>query len=154
MDTISEYLGKHHGRCDQLCYEAEKSVAAGLWERADESFQEFCAALEQHFAMEENVLFVAFEKAIHGTDGPTSVMRVEHKKINSVVFMLRDALARRARNAFLGHADTLNIMIRQHNQVEDDIFYPMIDRMFSAQKDDLIKAMRQIAEGPPAAPAT
>ena len=104
--------------------------------------------------MEEEVLFVAFEKAIHGTDGPTAIMRVEHNKINSVVFMLRDALARRAKNAFLGHADTLNIMIAQHNQVEDDIFYPMLDRMFGAQKHELIEAMRKIAESPAADPAT
>jgi len=99
-------------------------------------------------------LFAAFEKAIHGADGPTGIMRVEHKKINSVVFMLRDALERRARNAFLGHADTLNIMIAQHNQVEEDIFYPMIDRMFSSQKHDIIEAMRKIAEPPTADQAT
>jgi iron-sulfur cluster repair protein YtfE (RIC family) len=154
MDTISGYLGTHHRRCDQLCIEAEKSVAAELWDRADGLFHEFCAALEQHFAMEEDVLFAAFEKAIHGADGPTGIMRVEHKKINSVVFMLRDALERRARNAFLGHADTLNIMIAQHNQVEEDIFYPMIDRMFSSQKHDIIEAMRKIAEPPTADQAT
>ena len=145
MDTISGYLGTHHRRCDQLCIDAEKSVAAELWDRADGLFHEFCAALEQHFAMEEDVLFVAFEKAIRSTEGPTCVMRDEHNKIRSVIFMLHDALTRRARNAFLGHADTLNIMIEQHNQLEESVFYPMIDRLLGAQKHAIVEAMKHNA---------
>jgi len=145
MDTISGYLSKDHSRCDLLCNELENSVSTELWDRADRLFKDFCVAMEQHFAMEEDVLFVAFEKAIRSTEGPTCVMRDEHNKIRSVIFMLHDALTRRARNAFLGHADTLNIMIEQHNQLEESVFYPMIDRLLGAQKHAIVEAMKHNA---------
>ena len=146
MGTISEYLHNDHNRCDKLCGEVEECVNSELWDRAEVLFEGFCQALEQHFTMEENVLFVAFEKAIRSASGPTSVMRDEHQKIRSVIFMLQDALARRSRNAFLGHAETLNIMIQQHNQVEENILYPMLEHLLSAQKNDIVKAMNHIAD--------
>lgn len=144
MDNIAGYLIIDHSRCDKLYGEAQNCVSTEAWDRAETVFQQFCEALERHFEMEEKVLFAAFEKAIHSTDGPTCAMRDEHQKIRSIISMLQDALARRSRNAFLGHSDTLDIMIQQHNLVEDSILYPMIDRILSGQKDDIIKAMNKI----------
>lgn len=145
MGAISEYIRNDHNRCDLLCNEAAVCVSTEAWDRAEVIFLQFRNALEQHFTMEEDVLFSAFEKAIRSPEYPTSAMRNEHQKIRSVIFMLQDALTRRARNAFLGHADTLDIMMHQHNQVEENILYPMIDHVLGAQKHDIIKAMTQIA---------
>ena len=145
MDTITEYLNDDHHRCDDLGAEAKICVGKEQWDRASLSFERFSNALELHFTMEEDVLIDAFEKAIKSGDGPTCVMRNEHRVIRSIMFMLQDALERRAKNAFLGHFDTLDIMIQQHNLVEESFLYPMIDRMFAAQKETIINAMNLIS---------
>lgn len=145
MPSIAIYLNRAHQRCDAFCLEANSQVSGESWDDAEISFQTFSTALEQHFTMEETVLFTAFERAIRSTEGPTSVMRDEHRKIRSIIFMLQDALTRRSRNAFLGHADTLSIMIEQHNLVEETFLYPMIDSLPKAQQDEIIRAMGEIA---------
>lgn len=144
-DAIVGYLRNEHNRCDKLYIEAEICVNGDRWDRAEVFFQQFCAALEQHFAMEENVLFVVYEKAIRSGNEATGVLRNEHQKIRGIVCMLQDALKRRAKNAFLGHSDTLNIMMQQHNLLEESVLYPMTDHILFEQKHDIIKAMIEIS---------
>ena len=145
MESIAIYLNHAHQRCDELCMQASAHVGGNRWDDAELLFQAFSTALEQHFTMEEKVLFSAFEKAIRTSEGPTSVMREEHRKIRSVIFMLQDALTRRARNAFLGHADTLTIMIAQHNLVEQTFLYPMMDSLPESQQNEIRCSMSTIA---------
>src|ERR1019366_5437572 len=118
MSTIADYLRNDHNRCEKLFTELEISVNAGLWDRADIVFQQFRDAPEKHFEMEEKVLFGAFENTPAG-GVPTSILRNEHQQIRGIVAMLEYALTRRSRNAFLGHSDTLYIMIHRHNAIEE-----------------------------------
>jgi hemerythrin-like domain-containing protein len=147
MDTITQYLSTDHKRCDDALIEAENCVNENLWDRAEIWLQKFCESLEHHFAMEEKILFLAFEKAIGSSEGPTSVMRNEHQQIRGITSMLQSALTRREANAFLGHADTLNIMMQQHNLKEESILYLMADRVLSDKRHDIIDAMAGISTG-------
>lgn len=146
MNTITGYLTNDHKRCDNLFTEAQYCVFADLWERAEACSQQFFDAIEQHFAMEEKVLFLAFEYAIGSSDGPTGVMRDEHQQIRGIISRLDSALMRRDKNAFLGHSDTLNIMLQQHITKEESLLYGMTDRLLSEQKHDIIQAMHQIGD--------
>jgi hemerythrin-like domain-containing protein len=147
MDTITQYLSTDHKRCDDALIEAENCVNENLWDRAEIWLQKFCESLERHFAMEEKILFLAFEKAIGSSEGPTSVMRNEHQQIRGITSMLQSALTRCEANAFLGHADTLNIMMQQHNLKEESILYLMADRVLSDKRHDIIDAMAGISTG-------
>jgi hemerythrin-like domain-containing protein len=147
MGTISRYLTTDHKRCDDALIEAENYVNENLWDRAETCLQQFCDALEHHFAMEEKVLFLAFEKAIGRSEGPTSVMRNEHRQIRGILSMLQSALKRQDTNAFLGHAETLNIMLQQHNLKEESVLYLMADRILSDRTHDIIDAMAGITTG-------
>jgi hemerythrin-like domain-containing protein len=144
MDTITGYLSSDHARCDDLFAAAETAVSKGRWDEAAALFGGFEEGLERHFAMEEKVLFVAFEKATGSSAGPTAVMRMEHAQIRSIMTLLHDAMANRDADDFLGHAETLNTMIQQHNMKEESILYPMTDRMLSTEREPVLEAMNAI----------
>lgn len=129
MGIITGYLSSDHARCDDLFAAAETSVSESRWDDAAKLFGEFAEGLERHFTMEEKVLFAEFEKATGSTQGPTTVMRMEHQQIRSIMQQLHDAMTRRDADDFLGNAETLNTMIQQHNMKEEGILYPMTDRM-------------------------
>ena len=145
MTTIADYLTTEHKRCDDLFIDAENNVNGKTWEQAEILFAQFRDAIEQHFSMEETVLFPAFESATGNSAGPTSVMRTEHRQIRGVLSSLTDALARRDKIAYLGHSESLNIMLQQHNMKEENILYPMTDRVLAAQQSDLVEEMRRLA---------
>ena len=141
MATISAYLGTDHSRCDGLFEELDAAVGSAQWALANFSVEEFSQALEQHFSMEENVLFLAFEKATGNHAGPTSVMRLEHQHLRGIMSRLAESIALRDAEEFFGHADTLRIMMQQHNLKEETVLYVMTDRILAGRQAEIIGAM-------------
>jgi len=146
MDTVTEYMSIDHKHCDNVFAALEHSVKSGRWKAADEAFQEFINAMQIHFKMEEDVLFPAFEQATGNSAGPTAVMRGEHQELRDILDQLGDALQQRDASDFSGVADTLNIMLQQHNMKEEGILYPMADRMLAASRAVLLTEMSNLKE--------
>ncbi len=144
METISRYLGTDHKRCDDFFAQAETAVAGTLWTNAEQAMSTFCAALEQHFAMEEQVLFPEFEQAVGSTQGPTAVMRMEHQQMRDILSALNACLSKHDADGFLGYSETLNTLMQQHNMKEESILYLMTDRVLNGRQEAIIGAMRDI----------
>ncbi len=141
----TEVLLAHHHRCDDLFADAEKSAMAGRWPECDEAFLKFRREMEAHFATEEQLLFPAFEAASGSSAGPTQVMRMEHTQMNGLLRALDEAVAARDADAFAGNADTLLILMQQHNMKEENILYPMCDQALSGQSLPLRKELAKRA---------
>lgn len=144
METISRHLGTDHKRCDDFFAQAETAVAATLWTNAELAMSAFCEALEQHFAMEEQVLFPEFEEVVGSREGPTAVMRMEHRQMREILSMLNECLGKRDADGFLGYSETLNTLMQQHNMKEEGILYPMSDRVLDGRQETIISTMRGI----------
>lgn len=144
MKTISEYLGADHKRCDALFAAAEHSVDKADWAQAKAAFQCFCEAEVRHLAMEETILFPAFENTTGNTNGPTSVMRAEHKQMLGLIEQMSNAIEELNAANFFGYAETLNIMMQQHNMKEESMLYPMTDRALFDKCNEIVDAMKHI----------
>ncbi len=144
MNSIATYLGSDHQRCDEYFIQAETHVNDQQWDQAEACLAQFTEALERHFAMEEKVMFLEFERATGSSAGPTAVMRMEHQQLRAIVALLREALAARDADAYLGHSDTLNTMMQQHNMKEESVLYLMADRVLSGRQEAVIGAMTDI----------
>jgi iron-sulfur cluster repair protein YtfE (RIC family) len=142
MSDIARLLADDHSRCDQRFAEAENAVSEGGWERAERLFEAFRAALSRHFAAEEEVLFPAFEAHTGMTGGPTWVMRSEHAQMIGLLEPMAAALARRDGAAYLGQAETLLMLMRQHNLKEEQVLYPICDRALG-EDTALLAALEQ-----------
>jgi iron-sulfur cluster repair protein YtfE (RIC family) len=144
METISRHMGIDHKRCDDFFAQAETAVAATLWTNAELAMSAFCEALEQHFAMEEQVLFPEFEEAVGSREGPTAVMRMEHGQMREMLATLNECIANRDADGFLGYSETLNTLMQQHNMKEEGILYPMTDRVLNGRQEAIIGAMHNV----------
>ncbi len=144
MNTISIFLGTDHTRCDDLLAQMELEVTQQKWESAQTACEDFERAMERHFAMEETVLFIEFEQATGNSAGPTSVMRMEHQHIRDIIRRVSEAVSLRDADNFFGHADTLRIMLHQHNMKEESILYVMTDRVLSDRRAEVIGTMSEI----------
>ncbi len=145
MTTISEFLAPDHKHCDKLFAAAEAAVAQGDWDDAAAEYKRFHAALLHHFAMEEEVMFPAFEERTGMTQGPTAIMRSEHRQMTELLNGMSGAFARKDANAFLGDADTLLIIMQQHNIKEEQILYQMADHALAGELDEVVGRMRAMS---------
>ena len=138
MTDLTETLSADHRRCDRLFAKAEGLMNDGDWEAARSLLAQFAGALEAHFRMEEEVLF---PKLLAHVPGPVQVMLMEHAQMRQVLEALLDASAAGDRDGGLGQAETLFILLQQHNAKEEQILYPMADRTLAAGRTGLLTEM-------------
>ncbi len=144
MSDISEFMTAEHRECDRLFAEAEAAVAAGDWEEAASRFDAFADLTLLHLRREEEILFPEFEARTGITEGPTAVMRMEHDQMRILLDQMRQALADRDVDAFLGDAETFMILTQQHDMKEEQVLYPMSDQALSVDRGTVLGRMKEI----------
>ena len=142
MTNIKSCMTDHHRRCDNFFSDAEQAVAAEAWDRATEAFKNFSDAVDQHFEAEENLIFPAFETKSGMSMGPTQVMRDEHTQMRELMSAAREALAAKDADDYSGNAETLLIMMQQHNMKEENVLYPMCDDHLAGQITTFLPQLR------------
>ena len=133
MTTIRSFMTEDHRRCDDLFAEAEQAVSKGNLELALVAFGHFRSAMLAHFDSEEKTLFPTFEAKTGMRQGPTQVMRMEHEQLRGLMDDAINALKTADAEEYLGQADTLVIMMQQHNMKEENMLYPMCDQHLTAE---------------------
>lgn len=142
MHNIQAFMAGDHRRCDEIFNEIEQAVEAGAWDRARAAFAQFQHAVLQHFAAEEGVLFPAFEAKTGMTMGPTQVMRGEHGQMRELLAAAGAGLLAQDADDYAGNAETLLIMMQQHNTKEENVLYPMCDQVLGEQLGALLPQLQ------------
>ncbi len=128
MTTIRSLMTDDHRHCDDLFAETERAIADQDPARAQAAFGGFRTAMLAHFDAEEKTLFPTFEAKTGMRMGPTQVMRMEHEQMRSLLDAAVDLLESGKTEDYLGQAESLLIMMQQHNMKEENILYPMCDQ--------------------------
>ncbi len=143
--SIATYYETDHDRLDDLFKQFQASKRSDFV-RAKDRFRQFKIGLQRHIVWEEEILFPIFEEhtGIKGT-GPTAMMRSEHRQIGDFL----EAIHRKVQ-----HQDPesdaeesgLWELLGSHNQKEEQILYPMIDRLLGNQKrHDIFMRMKKVS---------
>jgi len=147
MHSIAEQMSEDHRACDLEFAEIEQAVGRGNWSAAALALKVFRDAIERHLSAEETILFPAFESATGMTMGPTRVMRMEHVQMRRLLDDLRAAVETSDLASFRGQAETLLILMQQHNLKEENMLYPMCDQHLVAAVEplcaELVAAVRR-----------
>lgn len=148
MQRLTQSLENHHKHCDDAFVAVEAAVLKKHWDEAAQLQAVFRSEMETHFTTEESLLFPAFEAISGGSGGPTEVMRGEHVQMRDLFKSMADAIDRKDGDDFAGNADTLVIMMQQHNLKEENILYPMCDSSLSGNTDGLAeRVLGQLKSG-------
>ncbi len=144
MGQINDFMTTDHTHCDHLFADAENAVAGADWPAGKARFESFQSATLHHFAREESVLFPAFEAKTGIVHGPTVIMRSEHEEMREAMHGMQLALGRQDADSFLGLAETLLMLMRQHNMKEEQILYPMADQALRDDAGEMVKRMESL----------
>ena len=131
FDSVTACLSLDHRRLDELVREGEARVGGARWPQAASSQAELERRLERHIRLEEEIVFPLFEARSGIVDGPTAVMRDEHRCLRRALSMMRAAIEGRDAAAYGGGLAFLNSVRPAHDAKEERILYPMIDRLLA-----------------------
>ena len=144
MRPITEFMEQDHDRLDGL-FKDFQSAKAGDFEKAKRCFSEFKRGLQRHIVWEEEFLFPIFEERTGvSEEGPTAVMKLEHRRIKEALDGIHDRVA--AGNEDTGEYEReLAAVLLVHNTKEEAVLYPAIDRCVSEKKAaELIEVMKAL----------
>jgi iron-sulfur cluster repair protein YtfE (RIC family) len=144
MTQITAPLHEHHKHCDAQLATAEDAARGGDWRACDAAFAAFRADTESHFMAEEDILFPAFEMRTGMSGGPTRMMRMEHMQMRSLLEELERAREARDGASFCGAAETMVVMMQQHNLKEENILYPMCDHALAGNGEVAVRLERAL----------
>ena len=143
MESIRNLMTGKHRQCDDQFVAVEQAVARSDWGEADSAFNHFRDAMLQHFALEESILFPAFEAHTGISMGPTQVMRGEHAQMRALLAAAEIALAARDVDDYSGNSETLLIMTHQHNMKEQNMLCAMCDQHLALQLAELLPQLER-----------
>jgi len=141
MTSIRSLMTDDHRACDEMFAAAEQAMAGNDLETAAMAFAQFQNAMLAHFAAEENTLFPTFEAKTGMRMGPTQVMRLEHAQMRALLDAAGAALLAGDSEEYFGQAETLVIMMQQHNMKEENILYPMCDQQLLGELPLLLERL-------------
>ena len=135
---LAAFFEQDHRDCDARWADVEELLDTQDIDTARPAWQKFDTSMRRHFAMEEDVLFPAFD-AISGMGGggPTAVMRMEHQQMRGLLEQIGDAMESADTQEALDIGDTLLMLIQQHNVKEEGMLYPMAENMLAGHWADL-----------------
>ena len=144
MTTVKDFMGGDHDRLDDIFQQFQKEPDV---EKAKHFFKEFKTGLQRHIVWEEEILFPLFEEKTGMRDsGPTAVMRMEHRQIKEILERIHDQLKAGKKNTTFMESELLRVL-GEHNDKEESILYPWIDKEVSSEKRK--EAFEQMKKVPP-----
>jgi regulator of cell morphogenesis and NO signaling len=144
--TISAFFEKDHDRLDEL-FKTFQQLKRSDFAKAKEAFKDFKFGLQRHIVWEEDVLFPLWEeKTGMAEDGPTFVMRAEHRQIGQQLEAIHRKVADQNPDSDQEEQALLNLL-GSHNMKEERVLYPSIDQMTSAEESETVfRNMKNIPE--------
>ena len=141
---LTAFFEQDHRDCDARWADVEELLDTQDVEAAGSAWQKFEAGMRRHIAMEEEVLFPAFESAASmGGGGPTAVMRMEHKQMTGLLEQIGAAMESGDAEQAMDIGDTLLMLIQQHNIKEEGMLYPMAENVLAGNWPNLAKLLEE-----------
>jgi hemerythrin superfamily protein len=135
---IVSLLSRDHARIDELLQDLVAIVDDRELERAQYVFPDVRAALTHHIRAEEEVLFPALEVS-PTLRPPCAVMRSEHRRIESELSAIDEALE----HGRLGDASfalgRLAGMLADHDYKEEHVLYPRAEMVLDGATADRLR---------------
>jgi iron-sulfur cluster repair protein YtfE (RIC family) len=143
MSSTDNWLIHEHSLYENLLSRCTEAIEIEDWEDADLLFKRMVTHLKRHMAVEEEVLYPAYEAATHAPQGPTGALRDEHDHIVRLIMDMARVIKTRDSDYVLECLSHLEKQMIKHHEKEEDIFLPMASHILDARREEI---SRQLAE--------
>ncbi|MGB5605395.1 MAG: hemerythrin domain-containing protein, partial [Gammaproteobacteria bacterium] len=143
MSNSDNWLVHEHSKYENLLSQCQDAVEMEDWGTVDRVFNELVTHLQRHMALEEEVLYPAYESTTHAPQGPTTALREEHSGIVRLIRDMARIIKTRDSEHVLESLAHLEYQMIKHHEKEEDIFLPMASHILNASRDELIRKMAE-----------
>ncbi|HHJ17453.1 MAG TPA: hemerythrin domain-containing protein [Gammaproteobacteria bacterium] len=143
MHSTNNWLIHEHSMYESLLSRCAEAAETEDWKTVDSLFERMVSHLKRHMALEEEVLYPAYEAEAHAPQGPTGSLREEHDQIVRLVTDMARIIKTRDSDHVTECLEHLEKQMIKHHEKEEDIFLPMASYILEAKREVI---SRQLAE--------
>jgi len=141
---LAAFFAQDHRECDSRWAELEEFLDSGNTDDALQAWQVFDDDLRRHLAMEEDILFPAFDASSEmGGGSPTAMMRMEHQQMRGLLDHIGAAMSCGDSEEAMDLGETLLMVIQQHIVKEEGMLYPMAENMLAGEWETLAEQLEK-----------
>ena len=137
MSGTDNWLEHEHSLYEDLLSQCQDAVEIEDWRTVDLLFKEMVTSLKRHMALEEEVLYPAYETTPHAPQGPTQALRAEHDRIVGLIMDMNQVIKSRGSEHVLECLLHLETQMIKHHEKEEDIFLPMASHILDARREEI-----------------
>lgn len=141
MSVTDNWLEHEHSLYENLLLQCQGAVESEDWGITDHLFKEMLTSLKRHMALEEEVLYPAYESAPHAPQGPTQALRAEHDQIVRLMTDTARVIKSRGSEHVLECLHQLEIQMIKHHEKEEDIFLPMASHILATEREEISRKL-------------
>ena len=146
-------LRHDHEGFESTVYECRRAWGTGDWERLQGLLEELDLAFAEHVKLEEEVIFLSYERHAAQSTQPTASLRADHAQIQRLIgYICRKVQQRKAADL----DDDLALLYQVfalHHEKEEKFFLPMATALLArrnAPLPELLREWEHSAARPPA----
>jgi len=143
MSSDNNWLIHEHSLYENLLSRCTEAVEVEDWKTVNTLFKRMVTHLKRHMALEDEVLYPAYEASTTAPQGPTGALREEHDRIVQLVTDMARVLETRDSDYALECLAHLERQMIKHHEKEEDIFLPMASHILDARREEI---SQQLAE--------
>ena len=141
---LAAFFAQDHRDCDARWADCEELLDTDDIEMARAAWQKYDSSMKRHLAMEEEVLFPAFDaRSGMAGSGPVMVMKMEHQQMRGLLEQIGEAVESGNAEEAMDIGDTLLMLIQQHNVKEEGMLYPTAENMLAGDWEDLVAQLEK-----------
>jgi hypothetical protein len=129
IGSVTAWLGHDHDRLDEELRSISASVDDGRMAEAAARYAGFELGVLRHLRIEEELIFPVFDARSGLADGPTSVLRDEHRHVRKALGIMRGGLEQGDARGYDDGRRFFESVLPDHNAKEEHILYPTLDRL-------------------------
>ena len=141
MSGTDNWLEHEHSLYENLLSQCQDAVESEDWGTVDLLFKEMVTSLKRHMALEEEVLYPAYESTSHAPQGPTQALRAEHDQIVRLIRDMARVIKSRGSEHVLECLLHLEKQMIKHHEKEEDIFLPMASHILDAKREEISRKL-------------
>ncbi len=141
MSSTDNWLVHEHSLYEDLLSRCTEAIEIEDWKSADLLFKRMVSHLKRHMAMEEEVLYPAYEASTHAPQGPTGALREEHDHIVRLITDMARVIKTRDSDYVLECMTHLEKQMIKHHEKEEDLFLPMASHILEASREEISRQL-------------
>ena len=137
-----DWLFHEHSGFETMLEECIELANLNLWEDCEDVFITFVRSLKVHMAMEEEVLYPAYEQHSDFPQDPVRALRQDHDRLFQLVRDIYQILKSRDSEHFVDAVKPVVVSLHHHHDKEEDFFLPMAGHLLMPYRESIVDELK------------